>query len=512
MNPTNETSLRPDDVDMGRLFWLMRDAVVVGEAESGRILLWSPAAEQMFGYSAAEAVGQPIELLVPAHLQQAHRDGLRHYQQTGRGHLIDRGVPLELPAVHKSGEMRWIELSLNPVEAAHRPGRLVLAIIRDATARREAHDAHRECARAEALAADRSAILDQIAEGVIITDPRGRITFVNAAAQRIHGTGRSGAGVESYAAAYRPRTLDGQAYPEADLPLTRAVRHGESVLDARWRIERPDGAEIIAEGSATPVLGADGTRLGSVLVMRDVTGQVALEREKEDFLTSVSHDLKNPLTAVQGTAQLLRSEAAEPNGIPTKRLEARLASIESASKRMRAMLDQLLDMARLGLDRELDLNVRSTELTEVVRRVMDEQQATSQRHRLTLESSVVNLIGQWDTIRLERVIGNLLGNAVKYSPAGGEIVVRLSRQADSAGAWAVIDVVDHGLGIPAQDLPCVFERFRRGTNVIGQIPGTGIGLQDVRQTLESMNGTVDVYSREGLGSTFSLRLPLARAA
>jgi signal transduction histidine kinase len=91
-------------------------------------------------------------------------------------------------------------------------------------------------------------------------------------------------------------------------------------------------------------------------------------------------------------------------------------------------------------------------------------------------------------------------------------VVRLSRQADSAGAWAVIDVVDHGLGIPAQDLPCVFERFRRGTNVIGQIPGTGIGLQDVRQTLESMNGTVDVYSREGLGSTFSVRLPLARAA
>jgi PAS domain S-box-containing protein len=356
MNPTNETPLQLEDVGIGRLFWIVRDAVVGGEAESGLILLWSPAAEQMFGYSAAEAVGQSIELLVPAHLREAHRSGLRHYQQTGHGHLIDRGVPIELQAMHKSGEMRWIELSLNPVEAPVRRAHLVLAIIRDATARRQVQDAQRVSAQAEALAAERSAILDQIAEGVIITDPQGRITFANAAARRIHGTGELGVGGDHYAAACRLRKLNGQLYPDDELPLTRAVQSGESVLDARWRVERPDGTEIIAEGSATPVVGVDGTPLGSVLLMHDVTCQAALEPEKDDFFTAVSHDLKNPLTAVQGTAQLLRSEAAEPNGIPADRLAARLVSIESASKRMRAMLDQLADMARVSLARDLDLN------------------------------------------------------------------------------------------------------------------------------------------------------------
>jgi signal transduction histidine kinase len=107
------------------------------------------------------------------------------------------------------------------------------------------------------------------------------------------------------------------------------------------------------------------------------------------------------------------------------------------------------------------------------------------------------------------VLGNLLGNAVKYSPAGGEVAVRVVRERDAGGrAWAVVAVRDQGIGIPVADLPHVFERYRRGSNVGGRIVGSGVGLAGARQIVEQHGGTIAVASEEGRGSTFSLRLPL----
>jgi signal transduction histidine kinase len=136
--------------------------------------------------------------------------------------------------------------------------------------------------------------------------------------------------------------------------------------------------------------------------------------------------------------------------------------------------------------------------------------ATTERHALRLAVDDAPLVGTWDTARLERVVANLLGNAVKYSPDGGPIVVRMAREEDSEGmAWAVLSVRDAGVGIPAADLPHVFDRFRRGGNVAG-IAGAGIGLTGVRQIVEQHGGTVAVESEVGRGSTFTVRLPLAR--
>ncbi|HEV7664379.1 MAG TPA: PAS domain S-box protein [Chloroflexota bacterium] len=506
---SGETPLRPETFGIGRLFWMIRDAVVVGNAATGRIVLWNPAAEEMFGYRADEVLDQPIEMLVPADLRGAHRAGLAGFHRTGHGKLIDRGAPVELPAIHKSGAQLWIELSLNPIPRPDGEGQFVLAIIRDVTTRRRVEVEQRQLARAEALAIERSAILDQIAEGVIIADPDGRITFVNAAAQRIHGSGQLSVAVEDYATAYGLRTLDGQPYPTDNLPLARAVRDGETVLDARWRIERPDGTEVVAEGSATPVVAPDGSPLGSVLVMRDVTAQVALEREKDDFLAAASHDLKSPLAAIQGTAQLLQRLAAQPDGVAAERLQSGLESIERATKRMNGMLGQLLDLTRLSLDRPLELQLRPTDLVAAAGRVVQEQQSTTERHRLRLESAEPSLIGNWDAPRLERIIINLLENAVKYSPAGGDVIVRVDSHRDVGGGVAVIEVTDYGLGIPADDLPHVFERFRRGTNAErSNVPGSGIGLSAVRQIVEQMQGSIEATSEEGSGSTFTVRLPL----
>jgi signal transduction histidine kinase len=119
------------------------------------------------------------------------------------------------------------------------------------------------------------------------------------------------------------------------------------------------------------------------------------------------------------------------------------------------------------------------------------------------------LVGSWDPGRLERVVGNLVGNAVKYSPGGGDSDLTLRREERADGQWGTISVRDHGLDIPAADLPHVFERFFRAGNVVGRFDGTGLGLAGVRQVVEQHGGTITVESREGHGTAFTVHLPLA---
>jgi signal transduction histidine kinase len=142
------------------------------------------------------------------------------------------------------------------------------------------------------------------------------------------------------------------------------------------------------------------------------------------------------------------------------------------------------------------------DLVALARRAVAEQQQTTERHTLHLEAPSTALVGDWDGRRLERVLSNLLDNAVKYSPDGGQVVVSVQREGD----WAVVVVRDRGVGIPEDDLPHVFERFRRGANVTGRIGGTGIGLAGVRAIVDGHGGTVHVDSQEGVGSTFTVRL------
>ena len=136
------STMRPGDFGIGRLLDRIHDAVVVADADTGRIVLWNPAAEALFGYSAAEALGLPIEVLIPERLKAQHRAGLAQYCATGHGAAIDSQVPLELPAVRKTGEEVAIELSLSPLDDVIADGRLELAIIRDLSERKQVMEAH----------------------------------------------------------------------------------------------------------------------------------------------------------------------------------------------------------------------------------------------------------------------------------------------------------------------------------------------------------------------------------
>ena len=233
---------------------------------------------------------------------------------------------------------------------------------------------------------------------------------------------------------------------------------------------------------------------------------------RDQFLSTVAHDLKNPLTSIHGYAALVQRMAQRDSPLPAERLRTSLGHIQRSAARMAASIDELMDLTRLQLDRSLELHREPTDLAVLVREVAAEQQQATDEHRISVEG-VTSLVGSWDRARIARVIQNLIGNAVRYSPEGGQITVTVERQpapddAGQADAWAVVRIADQGVGIPADDLPRIFEQFHRGANVVDRVSGSGIGLFSVRQIVEQHGGRVAVESREGQGSTFTISLPI----
>jgi len=226
---------------------------------------------------------------------------------------------------------------------------------------------------------------------------------------------------------------------------------------------------------------------------------------RDDFLAAASHDLKNPLTAIRGSVQMIERTQARTGKVPPERLDASIGTIKTAASRMTALIDELLDVARLRMGGPLALERAPIDLVALAGQLMTIHQSATEKHKLVLDASMPELIGEWDERRLQRVVDNLLANAIKYSPGGGEIRVGL----DLDGDVAVLTVRDHGIGIPQSDLPHVFERFRRGANVRGRIEGTGIGLAAAAQIVREHSGTIGLNSREGEGTVVVVRLPVS---
>jgi signal transduction histidine kinase len=239
------------------------------------------------------------------------------------------------------------------------------------------------------------------------------------------------------------------------------------------------------------------------------------ERRKDQFLAAATHDLKTPLATIKGLAQLLQRRAARPGGLDQARLQEGLDKIDLTVSRLAEMVNELLDASRVQMGRALTLDRRPTDLVALARRLAAAYDRTTDRHLIRVDAPEGSLVGNWDEVRLERVLSSLLDNAVKYSPGGGEIVVRVAAEwrsreldGDVREGLAVLSVADHGLGVPADETSAVFEPFYRASNVGELAEGAGIGLAGARQIVEQHGGTIELESQAGSGSTFTIRLPL----
>lgn len=342
--------------------------------------------------------------------------------------------------------------------------------------------------------------IEHAGDAIVNVDLGGRFTLVNRMAELISG--------------YERQDLLGQHFTTLVHPgywdlMSGLLRGGER--DGRYHdiheIEIvTKEAELVPLGVRLSVLKHQGRIVGGQIIARDIRERKRLERMKSEFLASVSHELRTPLASIMGFVELLLGE--EPGELtPTQRefLEIMLES----SHRLLGMVNDILDVSRIEAG-DLDLRTQRIRLEEVVARAVRSARhlAESKKIALEVEMGPPLPIIKGDPERLEQVMDNLLNNAVKFTPRGGQITVRVqSRQPYEVQ----VEVTDTGIGIPSADMAHLFSRFHRGENVAGQaIPGAGLGLHITQAIVTEHGGRIEVESEVGKGSTFRFTLPLKR--
>lgn len=233
----------------------------------------------------------------------------------------------------------------------------------------------------------------------------------------------------------------------------------------------------------------------------------AAVRARDHFLAVASHELKTPLTAIYGNLQLLQRRLGNSEGLEPRNRRSIEVAVEQTA-RLNQLIEMLLDISRIqtGL---LDIARTPLELGAMLRRVVREVEPGLERHEIDLALADEPLPIEGDELRLEQVLHNLVGNAVKYSPNGGRVTIRAGRKNGSVA----VAVSDEGIGIPTDELPYIFEHFYRAENTdASKIDGMGIGLYVVRQVVALHGGEVSVASSEGHGSTFTITLPASPPA
>ncbi|HZC75099.1 MAG TPA: ATP-binding protein, partial [Gaiellaceae bacterium] len=339
--------------------------------------------------------------------------------------------------------------------------------------------------RAEAALA-----LAYVGDGVVLLDEDGRVRFWNAAACAITGVEEADALGRHPSEAFGP-------WEE----LTRLAELADAEAPARARsvtvpIETPGGDRWIA------VTGVQFDE-GVVYALRDVTEEQAFERARSDFVATASHELRTPLAAVYGAARTLLRTDIE---IPGEQRDRFLEIIVSETERLTAIVSQILLAGQLEEGR-VDVATSATDLRPLVESVLDSIRLRAPEHvDLRLAQNGASAVAIADEDKLRQVLLNLLDNAIKYSPEGGEVAVELA-----GGAGRVrLTVRDSGLGIPAGEQERIFEKFYRlDPDQTRGVGGSGLGLFISRELVSRMGGSLTVRSRPGEGASFVVDLPAA---
>jgi signal transduction histidine kinase len=280
---------------------------------------------------------------------------------------------------------------------------------------------------------------------------------------------------------------------------------------------RAIGAMTFALAAASArTLGLDELTVAEAFVSRVVSQAVNAARldaasralrDRDHLLLASAHDISNVVAVMGLRVQSLRTQLAAPNARDADVLSG-LVRLQAATRRIATIAADLADMGSGQAGRAPELRRRPVDLGRLVADVVAEHEPVAARHALILRVDRAPPTGQWDADRLRRVMDNLLQNAIRYSPAGGRIEIRVGVEEGPGAGWAVLAVEDHGIGIPADDLAGVFDPFYRGANVRDRVAGSGIGLAAAHQIIDQHGGTLTVTSRAGTGSTFTVRLPL----
>jgi PAS domain S-box-containing protein len=469
---------------LGGLVEAAPDAMVVIDAH-GFIVLANGQAEEMFGYAHDELIGRSIDLLVPDAVQGAHQ--LHREAYVADPHVRPMGSGHDLQACRKDGSEFPVEISLAPLHSDD--GLLISAAVRDVTRKRQEERLFR-------------GLLEAAPDAMVIVDAQGCIVLVNARVEEWFGYQREelvGRSVELLV----PDRFSGMhvAFRAGYVAEPRSRPMG---LAGDLHARRKDGSEFPVEISLAP-LETEGGLLVSAAV-RDISERRSMQEEadrvKDEFFATVSHELRTPLTSMLGYSELLGDlEELSPQGRRFLEVIAR-----SAERELRLVDDLLTLVAIEGSG--MSIRTHLVDLEAVVRDAVDaaRPRADEVDILLTMELPGGAVDVEVDRDRIGQAIDNLLSNAIKFTPAGGEVSLRLRTR----DGFAEIDVSDSGEGIHDIDAQRIFERlYRSGSAVAQQIPGAGLGLTIALAIADAHNGSLTLVGDGAPGATFRITLPLA---
>ncbi len=336
-----------------------------------------------------------------------------------------------------------------------------------------------------------TAILESMAEGVIAVDSRGSVILVNPAATTLLNLDTKQAPGRTLFELIRMPEM--QRIARVVLQDHRYVIQEMRVFRPQERVLRVHAAPCEASGPAEPC---------AVLVIQDVTERHRFDQLRREFVANVTHELKSPLTSIHGLAETLLSGAVDDRANNRRFVQL----IEEDATRLARLIDDLLSLSQLEAQ-PAPLKLSRVELKPLVESVIALLNPGVKQRRLRVVCDLPgDLAVQADVERLRQVVSNLLDNAIKYNRDEGEILISATRE----DGWVKVTVADTGIGIPAKDLPRIFERFYRVDKARSrELGGTGLGLSIVKHIVEAHGGQVSVASQLDQGSIFSFTVPLA---
>ena len=471
------------------------DAVIVTDV-SGRVTFLNSVAERVTGWPLAEARDQPFEKIfhiVNEHTGRPVEDPVSMVLQTGG--IV--GLANHTILIARDGRRMPIDDSGAPVRLASGELIGIVVVFRDVSERK----------RAEHERAWLAAIVDSTDDAIVSKTLDGIVTSWNPGASSLFG--------------YQPAEIVGKPIttiipPELhseEVEILARLRRGERVDHYETVRVAKDGRRIDISLTISPIRGEDGTIIGASKIARDVTQRKRTERllreadqQKDEFLATLAHELRNPLAPICAAAELLKNaKSLAPE------LRAATAILERQSRHMTHLVDDLLDISRITSGR-IRLQQETVELGELVKAVIEthRQSAETARHQVSLSFAGAPIHVNGDRVRLTQIVSNILHNAIKYTPPGGRIEIALRTQ----GQDAVVSIRDNGMGIPAEKLDHIFEPFAQlATSYEHGDGGLGIGLTLTRKLVELHGGRIEARSAgRGMGTEFVIHLAAIAAA
>jgi PAS domain S-box-containing protein len=445
----------------------MRDSVIVLDARK-RIVDLNPAAQKLLGRPTSQVIGHPSRQVL------ADWPALAEYTQD----IIEAQAEI---AMNKEGIQRFFDLRISPLRGLRGGSAGRLVVLRDITVRKRAES-------------ELKAILESIADGVIVFDASGGATIANTAA-----TDLLGIQADEIIGADIREVMVGIVTHVEQAVISAAL---ESNAMSCSSIKIPWGQKTLSV-SAAPVRLDSGEVIGSVAVFRDFTHEAEVDRMKSTFVSIASHELRAPLNAILGYAEMLKEGVF---GSLTGEQSDAVKRVLANTNQMMSLANNLLDQARMEAGK-LGLTLTTFSPASLVDGVREMMEITACTKRLDLTSHVADDVPPMitgDFQRLQQMLVNMTSNAIKFTDQGQ---VTLRAYMPDPDHWALA-VSDTGCGISEEGQKIIFEPFRRDKEVAHKYGGAGLGLSIAKQLVELMGGEIQLESEVGKGSTFTVVLPI----